>query len=202
MAKSRSESATLGSLNLIDEELLLAVLKFASEDLKTPQDATEVFAKVVRRWISERVLDRDDRKVFMLEWVKARIWVREVLPRLAKYDRLPVEECAALRTEFNSVLLDCDPPRTLQIGGRGVLFRRTRDPDCVRAACARALLPFMIPVGGWDPSRLAQCQHRHCGIWFLRPPRRRGSLSWYCSPGHGNSERVMRHRDNQRGVEK
>jgi hypothetical protein len=69
--------------------------------------------------------------------------------------------------------------------------------DSCSAASLRAVCALLVP-GGVAPRRLATCQYRNCGEWFLRPDPGRGSTPLYCSHGHANSARVTAYRKRQR----
>jgi hypothetical protein len=165
-----------------NERLLEAVLRLTPSAVQTDVEAASAIG-----------VDRvglGDMWVWMLadDWLPARQLLNGWLRRLVGSGKTAKSNRKGVLAEINGVLFA--HPINARVGESGL---ELDIPRTVTAACAVALLPFLLP-GGWPTTRLGQCRYRQCGRWFLRPPPQRGTVAEYCCRTHANNERQARSR--------
>ncbi len=211
--KDRKQGARV-AFTLFDESIVNAALALASTDIQSEQEARELFSGVaagrpeMRFGLSRSkttnlpwVVELGSGSFGADDWQQGQSLMQKMLPLVSRFDSFSHTKQKGVRDAVNKALVmyDFNSSLQLQVGPAGLELRNLDDEhhDSIAAACARSLIPFLIPEG-WPPARIGKCQYRNCGAWFLRPPPQRGSVPLYCSPEHATSERVTSFRERQR----
>ena len=179
---------------LFDEDTTRAAINLGAVDVRTEEQAAQLFSKVRRKVLGQsRAALAGDATFRTWDWSVAQNQVRRLLPGIAKFDGMRQQDRVDLFDALNEGLV-LDGQVTLQVTKHGLAFRL--QSDSILGAASRGLMPFLVP-NGWPANRLGQCRAKGCGRYFLRPDGQRGRKAVFCSPGHATKTHVREHRERQ-----